>query len=229
MTETKTKPLYSDSDVQELVLSLDLAQSELLLALQQFAPRSGDGDPKVQIQQLRAAVDKVMTGLSENVSYYSDEPHALTAVRYALRERGYEAQYPLMRNEPAYGVTVTVEELAMIEPDLKRLRDQEVEFKVEVTATTEHIPGSVSPLMEVTVRRNTPEESARQLLSTLTAGDDWNDEHDAALKLLGGDPDNYRATPEGHPRAENWPAEQRGKVTFDTGQAILDHLDKAQN
>lgn len=62
---------------------------------------------------------------------------------------------------------------------------------------------------------------ARVLIAGLKAGDDWTGDHDTAARVLGLDPDNYRAADN-----DSWPEDMRGKVTFETGQQILDHLDQ---
>jgi hypothetical protein len=66
---------------------------------------------------------------------------------------------------------------------------------------------------------------ARQLILTLTAGDEWTPECDRAANAIGLDPDNYRANPTA---VDNWPEHMLGKVTFDTGQSILDHYDSTK-
>lgn len=66
-------------------------------------------------------------------------------------------------------------------------------------------------------------DDARALLKDLMFRDLWLPEHDEACAVLGLDPDNYRARDN-----DNWPSNQRGRVTFDTGQSILDHADKAK-
>lgn len=57
---------------------------------------------------------------------------------------------------------------------------------------------------------------ARGLIRALKAGDDWTDQHSAAARRIGLDPDNYRLV-------------DTDKVTFDNGQSILDHADNAKN
>lgn len=58
---------------------------------------------------------------------------------------------------------------------------------------------------------------ARALIASLKRDDDWTEEHDQAGKVIGWDfdPDCYRLI-------------STGKVTFGTGQEILDHYDNAK-
>lgn len=83
----------------------------------------------------------------------------------------------------------------------------DAQFKADVWATLEREANSV-------VRPKVRMHEARTLIAGLKAGDDWTDEHDRAGKVIGWDfdPDNYRLI-------------DSGKVTFDTGQSILDHYD----
>jgi hypothetical protein len=83
----------------------------------------------------------------------------------------------------------------------------DAKFKANVWATMEREANAF-------VRPKVRMHEARELIRSLKAGDDWTEEHDRAGKVIGWrfDPDNYRLI-------------DTGKVTFDTGQSILDHYD----
>jgi len=63
-------------------------------------------------------------------------------------------------------------------------------------------------------------ESARELIYSLNRLDEWTDKCDEAARIIGLDPDNYRALSNA-----NWPEDMHNKVTFDDGAAILAHFD----
>lgn len=212
MTQTTTTENQLDGETIELLFTFDLVVSELLPHASQN-PR--DDTP-------RGAIARAVNIAESQLVDYHDEPTEMRDLRYALREKGYDMLYPMLKGQTDYYVSSTsAEEMTFIKPLLKALREADNGLDFRVMPSTDSDSDGI-PYMDVEVFRWTEEndyDAARELLGALKAGDDWTVQHDHACLLLGGDPDDYRAADN-----ENWHAGQRGKVTFELGVDIVNHL-----
>lgn len=121
---------YGDSDFDELLFAIDLAYDALT-------------------QKPKPDIHAAVSALNGQLDYYTDEPVALTRIRYMLRPLGYDMLSPMLPQMPAYHLTVSVGELAQMEPLLKDINAEEQWEVVIREAQT----NDLLPLMEVIVKR----------------------------------------------------------------------------
>lgn len=119
LEDAKYPPTYA-SDLDEVLFTMDLALDTLSKI--EF-PTKGTERGR-EIREQHDLVEQAKVGLESQLRYYCPESPAFTALRWRMRELGYDMLSPMAREQETYIVCIMAEEVGTLKPFIEALKKE---------------------------------------------------------------------------------------------------------